>query len=126
MAATHEAIVHRFIYVIENYGLKYNWGLTPRELQGLWNVDDDTYINGVPLIIDGDYRSGYLVEVVERGTSQVSYLVVVLTPSGHDSAWFEEDAGTFFDRNFDHIDLCRWAVDKIHGLIEGWLGDYAL
>ena len=97
---------------------RYNWGMTDWEHEGMWNVDDDTYINGVPLIVDRDLASGYLLEIVERDTSAVSFVVVAMTPNGHQSAWWEPDAGAFFERNFDTEQISAWAVQVIYGLFE--------
>jgi hypothetical protein len=84
----------------------------------MWHVDDDTYINGVPLIVDRDLRSGYLLEIVERDTSTVSYVVIAITGNGHQSAWWEHDAGTFFDRNVDTETVSAWALGVIYGLFD--------
>ena len=92
-----------------------------------WDVDDDTYINYVPLTIDRDYDMGYLLEVVERSTSVVSFLVVV-TFGGpdrdgrwdYDGEWWPEDVGTFFDRKVDISTVSQWAVGKVYGLMDSW------
>lgn len=104
MAATASAIAQTFL---ESEGMT-------------WWVDGDTYINNVPLTIDNDYYMGYLLEVVERSTSALSYMVVVLTPRGMDTEWYPENAGRFFDRT-EHAAPHRvqtWAVGKINGLFD--------
>ena len=92
-----------------------------------WDVDGDTYINSIPLTLDRDYLMGYLLEVVEKSTSALSYLVVVAfygpDENGyteHDAEWWPENAGTFFDRNVDLHTVSQWAVTKMFGLIESW------
>lgn len=92
-----------------------------------WDVDEDTYINNVMLTLDRDYEMGYLLEIVERSSSAVSYLVVVTFPGltaglwdhqTHDSEWYPGDVGTFFDRRVSSLDAQLWAVSKIHGLLD--------
>jgi hypothetical protein len=92
-----------------------------------WDVDGDTYINSIPLTLDRDYLMGYLLEVVEKSTSTLSYLAVVAfygpDENGyteHDAEWWPGDAGTFFDRNVDLHTVSQWAVTKMFGLIESW------
>lgn len=117
MTATQEQIVNKFL------GLKYsewtqaNWGL--HKDRDYWDIGDTgTYINGVPLIIDYDYRMGYLLELVEHESGAVSYLAIVTDPYGHDSAWFDQEAGTFFSRNVEPVTVMKWAVEVIEGLLE--------
>lgn len=93
-----------------------------------WQVDADTYINHVPLVIDNDYERGYLLEVVEGSTSVVSYLVVVTfegpDPAGqwdYDAKWYPDSAGTFFDRRVPKYQVELWAVMQIRGLIDSGL-----
>jgi len=92
-----------------------------------WDVDGDTYINSIPLTLDRDYLMGYLLEVVEKSTSALSYLAVVAfygpDENGYteyDAEWWPENAGTFFDRNVDLHTVSQWAVTKMFGLIESW------
>lgn len=124
MTATREQIVDKFLSLKFTEWTNANWGL--HKDRDYWNVGSDTYINGVPLIIDYDYRMGYLLEIVERKSSIVSYLVIVKDPRGHDSAWFEGFeygkpvlVGTFFDRNVEMFQINGWAVTVIEGLLEG-------
>lgn len=115
MTAGREEIVRHFLSLDYNEWTTHNWGLHPDRTY--WNVTLDTYINGIPLMVDLDYMMGYLLEIVERDTSAVSYLVIVKTPKGHDSAWYEKDAGTFFDRDIDVDEVSIWAVEQIYGLL---------
>jgi hypothetical protein len=92
-----------------------------------WDVDGDTYINSIPLTLDRDYLMGYLIEVVEKSTSTLSYLAVVAfygpDENGyteHDAEWWPDDAGTFFDRKVDLHTVSQWAITKMFGLIESW------
>jgi hypothetical protein len=101
--------------------IKYNWGTAPDNHLVSW-VDDDTYINGVVMTLDGDFYMGYLLEVVERTSSQVHYVAIALFHGPHrdtgyqDRAvqWYGKDVGTFFDRNVRQDAMCHWAVHKIY------------
>jgi hypothetical protein len=112
-----EQIVSHFLQLPPDSIHKYNWGLVGCENIDLWHIDNNTYINGVPLIVDLDLDMGYLIEVVEKDTSSVSYLVVITTPYGHHSQWWEGDAGTFFYRNVTQAEIATWAAATIHNLI---------
>lgn len=118
MTATREQIVHHFLRINPTDIVRYNWGCTDHHNTKLWDVDDDTYINGVPLTVDRDLDVGHLLEIVEKDTSAVSYVVVAVTPNGHQSAWWEPDAGTFFHRNVDTETVTAWAVGVIYGLFQ--------
>ena len=116
MTATREDIVRRFLEMDYAEWTTHNWGLHPD--RNYWNVTENTYINGIPLIVDHDYRMGYLLEVVERDTSAVSYLAIVVTPDEHDSEWYPFKVGTFFDRTVDVEKVMGWGLMVIHGLLE--------
>lgn len=126
MAATREQIVYQFLEKDYSEWTQANWGL--HKDRDYWDIGPDTgtYINGIPLIVDFDYRMGFLLEIVERSTSVVSYLVIVADPRGHDSAWYEERlVGTFFDRDVEIEEVMRWAVGVIVGLLEALDEDYS-
>jgi hypothetical protein len=127
--ATQQDIVWHFLDLIVNrpdwQGI--NWG-TARD-NSVWEVTDDTYINGVALIIDDDYYMGYLLEVVEKSTSVVSYLVIAafhgpktihdsedgreyIINWDHDSTFYEGKVGTFGDRKVDIHQARKWAIDR--------------
>lgn len=101
---------------------------TPQPKNGTrWDVDDDTYINHIHVTVDCDYHMGYLLEIVERDTSVVSFLVVVtfygpdrLGRWNHDSEWYPDPIGTFFDRSVGLHTVGSWAVEKVYGLIDSW------
>lgn len=98
-----------------------NWGL--HEDSTFWEVDDDTYINGIVMTIDFDYDISSLLEIVEKSSGVVSYLVVVEFPGfsrDWDAEWYPNPVGTFFDRTVDRFEVCAWAVEKIHGLHQSW------
>ncbi len=143
MTATREQIVYHFLNVqrtVPNWRA-YNWGTEPRDQAHLWDVDDlmhsepewDTYINGVPLSIDADYYAGDLLEVCERSSGVVSYVVVV-TFHGfknkdqedwdieHDSEWYQPICGTFFERTeaADDVTVGQWAVSVIYGMMASY------
>lgn len=108
-----------------------NWG-TDIGRPSMWEIPGtDTYINGVVMEIDLDYYYGYLLELVDRETSVVSYCVVtafhgalvdddVLVSWDHDSSVYEGNVGTFFDRSFHTEQACAWAVGQIFGLIDSY------
>ena len=117
--ARHDQIVRAFLAIPHARLINFNWGTAPDEHRDEWHVNDETYINGVPLIVDLDYEMGYLLEVVDRTTSQVSYLVVVRFPyEEHDSMMYEGVVGTFFDREIDVQEASVWALDRIYGLLD--------
>ena len=119
MTSTRERIVRHFLSLKYGEWTSANWGL--HSDRTYWDVDEDTYINGVPLIVDLDFNMGYLLEIVERKSSVVSYIVIVTISGDHDSEWYPENVGTFFDRNVDVFDAIRWATPQIEGLLEGLL-----
>jgi hypothetical protein len=118
MTATQDQIVHKFLSLDYSEWTATNWGLN-RDRK-YWDVDEDTYINGIPLIVDLDLEMGYLLEIVERESSIVSYMVIVTGHHGHDSMWYEGEVGTFFEREVSVFEVMLWAVKKIEGLLEGW------
>lgn len=118
MTATQDQIVHKFLRLNYSEWMGANWGL--HRDRDYWNVGEGTYINGIPLIVDLDYQMGFLLEIVERESGAVSYLVIVTGPNGHDSAWYDEEVGTFFDRSLSIFEAMYWGTHKIEGLLEGW------
>jgi len=120
MTASKTEIVDHLINIPQLDRYNYNWGCHDYD-RTFWNVDDDTYINGILLMIDMDIEHGSLLEIVERSTSVVSYLAVVeLLPDYHDAEWYPNPVGTFFDRNVSQEQACAWAVGKIYGLRDSW------
>jgi len=136
MTASREAIAHHFIYRVlpEPKWRGWNWGCHPRirDDDGLcfWDVDCDTYINGVMLTMDADYHMGYLLEMCERDTSVVSYVAIAVFhgphretgKQDHDSEWYAPVCGTFFDRTpeADHVVVCRWAVGALDSMMTSY------
>lgn len=76
MTATRQQIVAHAHTLNLNEIINNNWGIPPLNQPHYWHVDADTYINGVPVIVDLDLSNGYLLEVVERDTLNLSYVVV--------------------------------------------------
>lgn len=131
MTATREGIVHHFLDMCVHGTVSGNWGTC--ECHGTyckWNVDADTYINGIIVTVDGDYLMGYVLEVVERESAVVSYVTIVtffgpkvdsdgdLISWDHDSQWHPKDCGTFFDRNVHSDEAGMWGVSTVYGLWE--------
>lgn len=148
MTATREQIVRHFLNTLWKRKwtemATFNWGLHDRANHGIWaaeyddefgspigdrlgywDVDDDTYINGIPLIIDYDYMGGYLLEIFERDSEAVSYVVISINHGfhpetgeiDHDSNWLDGDAGRIGDRKIDTRDVVTWAAGSIHDLV---------
>lgn len=115
--ATHNQIVQAFLRIPFEHRVQHNWGLAPYEHRHEWRIGD-TYINGIALTVDRDYEMGYLLEVVDQTSSQVSYVVVVRGPGWHDSIMMDRPVGTFFERTIDSEEACTWAVRMIFGLLE--------
>ena len=120
MTATALQIADHFLAMDDHSG---NWG-TSRD-NSKWNVDSNCYINGVMLTVDLDYEMGYLLEIVERSSSVVSYVALITYPNffgepkcTRDCAMMEEDAGTFFERNFHITEIQTWGLQKIQYMFE--------
>lgn len=141
MSATRDEIVHRFLELLAARQINLDNGI---------DVDDDTYINGIPVRVDHDYYQGHLLEIVERETGVVSYVAVAefhgpridhrcdcdLDPGceycggtdilafhwDHDSMWYEPDCGTFFERTdaADSVTVGKWAVFVIYGMMDSY------
>jgi hypothetical protein len=125
--ATAAEIVQCFDALDGQEILCHNWGTCPRECQARWDVTDETYINGVMMTLDFDYYMGYLIEAVDRTSSQCTYVAVVQYHGRREDGTFEHDfitwpgTHTFFghDDGFDPVTVKQWAVSVIHGMIEG-------
>lgn len=127
MPATSTGIVYQFMSIDHNHLFAHNWGTCGKECRdrdGLtpWDVNAETYINGVVLTVDHDYWMGYLIECVDRTTSVVTYLAINLYHGrrsdgyyDHDFVTYSEDCGTFFNRTeaADPIAVQTWAIIQI-------------
>lgn len=121
--ATRDQIVQRFLAIPYRHIGDYNWGTAPKDLQAEWHVNAETYINGVPLILDGDYRMGYLLEIVDRTSGLVRYMAVMRFEFGHhDSMMYEGEVGTFFDRSVDADEMNHWAIDAFSAMLKVYDG----
>jgi len=127
--ATREDIVWWWIGIDDHLeALRYNWGTQDRFTQaGMWDVTDATYINGVPLMLDGDYYMGYLLEVMEHDSDAVSYVAIALYHGkcnecgyqAHDSMWFEPGGPiSVSDVPGTQSDAAKWAIGVIYGMWE--------
>lgn len=67
-----EQAVARFLQ-LENH--KGNWQTSKDNSK--WNINNDAYINGIILTLDLDLQIGYLIEIVEHESSQVTYGIVM-------------------------------------------------
>lgn len=125
--ATAAEIVQCFDALDGREIIDHNWGTCPtRECQAKWHVTDETYINGVRMILDFDYYMGYLLEAVDRTSSQCTYVAVVQFHGRREDGTFDHDfmtwpgTHTFFgqDDGYDPVAVGQWAVSVIHGMIE--------
>ena len=113
--ATREKVVNKFLLLDYSEWTQTNWGLNPDK--GYWDINENTYINGVPLIIDLDFEMGYLLEIVEKDIGKVSYLVIAATTHGYDSVLYDGEVGTFFDRTVSVFEAIQWAAPIIEKLL---------
>lgn len=124
--ATTQEIVDCFDRLELDEIIHHNWRTASPELQPRWDVTEETYLNGVPLILDFDYRMGFLVEAVDRTSGQCTYVAIVHYHGRRPDGTFQRDycawQGThqFFARDdgYEASYLAKWAVDVIHGMIE--------
>lgn len=126
--ATREQIVGWFLELDDKWELmRVNWNHENQFTQvGMWNVTDETRVNGIVLIVDNDDYKGYLLELVERASNVVSYVAIAtyytrcqecdLHP--HDSMWYPEECGTLDEREAEQYDAAAWAVSVIYGMFE--------
>jgi hypothetical protein len=122
-------ILYAFLAIPYRHICDHNWGTAPDEYRDEWEVNDETYINGVLLTIDGDYWMGYLIEAVDRTTGVVTFMAINTyhghRPDGsidHDFMTYEPKCGTFFDRTdeADPVIVGAWAVSRIYGMAESY------
>ena len=111
--ATWQQIVNHFTNLPDLSG---NWGTSFDNSK--WDVTAKTYINGIMLTIDCDFEMGYLIEVVDRTSGQLSYGVIVNSLHGVLSHQYEQDAGIFFQRNIDNQSISSWGVQEIYRLLK--------
>lgn len=124
--ATHAEIVECFEALSSREITDHNWGTCIRPCQDQWKVTKETYINGIMMTLDFDYRMGYLIQAVDRTSRQCTYIAIVLYHGRRTDGTFEKDwmvwpgTHTFFGREegFDEADICRWAVGVIYGAID--------
>jgi hypothetical protein len=121
--ATIEEIVETFNALDFNEIVRHNWGTCGKDCQASWSVNDETYINGVMLTIDFDYMMGYLVQAVDRTDSTCRYIAILQRhgrkPDGsidYDYEWAPDTHG-FFDKEFDRVQICQWAVEAIYRMV---------
>jgi hypothetical protein len=126
--ASREAIVHTFLDIPHPERTEGNWGCGKAENRHLWECNGgETYINGIILTVDMDYYMGYLIEVVDRTTSVISFHAITTYHGGnlhglesHDSTMYQPACGTFFERTeeADRVAVTHWAVEVIYGMVE--------
>jgi hypothetical protein len=126
--ATSIEIVYTFMAIPSRDMVAHNWGTySTKTSESAWQVNDETYINGICLTIDGDFWMGHLLECVDRTSSVVSFIVVNLYHGRRADGFFDHDfmtyqpaCGTFFDRTpeADYVAVGQWAVSAIHGMAE--------
>lgn len=122
-------IVYTFMAIPSKHLAPYNWGTGPAEFAHEWDVNGETYINGIPLTVDGDYWMGYLLECVDRSTGALTFIAVNLYHGRRADGWFDHDfitydepCGTFGDRTdaawYDTVG--QWAVSRIYAMSDSY------
>jgi hypothetical protein len=127
--ATNAEVVAAFLRIPYANLSPHNWGCAAsRDDAALWHVGEGTYINGVMLTVDMDYIMGWLLEVVDRESGALRYLVVVVWHGQRaDGTWDHEwrqyapECGVFFERTpaADPRAVGCWAVQLIADLVDG-------
>lgn len=127
--ATSAEIVAHF-EAMENWR-SINWGTALDN--SVWSVTDETYINGVMMELDFDFRMGYLLQAVDRTSKMCTYVAVVFYHGRREDGTFEKDWMTYEgpphrfggrhkdfggDEDFDELAVYHWGVDAIHAAIE--------
>lgn len=110
-AATGEEIAHHFLTIPYLDQCRYNWG-TDSDRPSIWDIaDTTTYINGVMVTIDRDYKMAFLLEVCDRVGDQtwVTYLAMEVRHRDLSAwEWMDRRPVPFFDRG----DLTRFEVHE--------------
>lgn len=114
--ATVDEIVAHF-EAMDNWR-SINWGTALDN--SVWSVTDETYINGVMMELDFDYRMGYLLQAVDKTSGWCTYIAVVFYHGRRRDGTFEKDymayskGHQFFgaDELFQ-ARVMHWAVDAI-------------
>jgi hypothetical protein len=125
-------IVHHFLDMLcdpetGEQHIDGNWGTSYDTSH--WNVDADTYINGIMVTVDCDYHMGYVIEIVDRGEpGYVNWLAIAVYHGrnmddlswDHDWAHYPCAAQPFFDRTVGHQDVAEWGVRFVYSAIGGY------
>jgi hypothetical protein len=114
VATIHEIVDH--FGALED--LSGNWG-TSRD-NSKWDVTNETYINGVMMELDFDYRMGWLIQAVDRESGWCTYVAVVHYHGRRPDGTFERDF-LAYDRGHKFFeapdgfqeDVMVWAVRTI-------------
>lgn len=116
--ATTEEIVATFNALNYDEITLHNW--CGCDSGGKWNVNDETYINGVLMTLDFDYIMGYFIQAVDRKSSDCRYIAILQrhgrAPDGSIDHIYEEapEGHKFFARGFSEVRICQWAVAAIY------------
>lgn len=85
-----------------------------------WDVTTETYINGIMMELDFDYRMGYLIMAVDRETSICTYVAIARYHGRREDGTFECDhqvygrTHKFFEVEDDlQEDVLVWGVRSI-------------
>lgn len=121
--ATVEEIVATFNALDYDEITSHNWGTCGRDCTASWDVNPETYVNGVLMTLDFDFEMGYLIQAVDRTTSRCRY-VAILQRHGrrkdgsidHTFEW-APDTHEFFDKEFDRVQICQWGVASIYRML---------
>ena len=118
-AATVPEIVACFDALDSSEILNHNWGTCGRDCPASWDVNDETYINGVILTLDFDYIMGYLVEAVNRTSRTYTYVAIVHYHGRRPDGTFDHDFASWDgNTNVEQEVVAQWAVSVIYGMVE--------
>lgn len=118
--ATVEEIVDTFDALDFQEITVHNWRTCGRDCTANWDPNDETYICGVVMILDFDFKMGYLIQTVDRSSSLCRYIAVLHRHGRNPDGTFDRSVEVhpfehkFFDRDFDDTEICKWAVDAIY------------
>lgn len=122
--ATTTEIVECFEALDHHEMTAHNWGTCFGDCRQRWCPTDETYINGVMMTLDFDYMMGYLIQAVDRTSSQCTFIAIVLYHGRRRDGTFEKDwmvwpgTHTFYEAPEHQVEITHWGVSVIHGMVE--------
>lgn len=124
-SATDEQVVATFDALDYHEILDHNWGTCGRDCTANWNVNDETYINGVMMTLDFDYMMGYLIQAVDRTSSNCRYITRLQRHGRRQDGTFDGEwerapipEHEFFSKCVRQVDICQWAAVSIYRMLD--------